>query len=364
MNCPLCNSSRLQRLYEVKEIPAFQNKVYRTIQQAKNVTLANVTLSQCDSCNFVFNSDFDPTIMNYDPDYQNEQSYSPYFKSHLETVLNFIKKRISRKKKIIEIGCGQGAFLQKLSDAGFEAIGFDPTYDGANPNIIKEYFTEKHSELNTELICLRHVLEHIHNPLDFLHNIARAVNYSSMIYIEIPGLDWLLNKRAYWDIYHEHCNYFTIETLGALFKDAEIGYIFGGQYIYLMANLKDLKDQAAYNNSKPSTLSIRFSELNKKLVSHQSFIQSNNALIVWGAGAKGSTFVNLMDPENRHIDSIVDLNPKKQNRYIAKSAHSILSNDDLPAKQDQKIIVMNDNYIDEIRKTISHDVTLYSLGDL
>jgi len=373
MSCPLCQSNNFELVYDVKEIPVFQNKVYATLQKARAAVTANVSLSQCNHCSFVFNSDFNPEIMNYDNDYQNDQSCSPSFKRHLENVLHLIEKKELRNKTIIEIGCGKGFFLEKLTEAGFNVTGFDPAYEGSNPHIIKEYFTEKHSGLHADLILFRHVLEHIHNPLAFLHDIARAVNHSSMIYIEVPGLKWILDNQAYWDIFYEHCNYFTIETLSSLFNKSETGYLFGEQYIYIMADLKDLKDQVpdrtsnplnSQSPSNPSRLSDMFSELNKKLISHQRFIQDNIHLTVWGAGAKGSTFVNLTDPQKKHIDFIVDLNPKKQNQYIARSAHPIISFNDLPAPKDKKIIVMNDNYRDEINQLIHHDTKLYSLRDL
>lgn len=79
-------------------------------------------------------------------------------------------------KKIIEIGCGKGYFLEMLRKNGFDVTGFDPAYEGDNPYIVKDYYSDQYSHLNADLIILRHTLEHIDDPLKFLHSIATAVN--------------------------------------------------------------------------------------------------------------------------------------------------------------------------------------------
>jgi C-methyltransferase-like protein len=85
---------------------------------------------------------------------------------------------------------------------------------------------------------------------------------------------------------------------------------------------------------------------------------------VWGAGAKGATFVNLTDPNKEYISCLVDINPKKQGRYIAKTGHSIISPAQLSDFEGERhILVMNDNYYQEIQKEIKgKHFKLYSLG--
>ena len=52
-----------------------------------------------------------------------------------------------------------------------------------------------------------------------------------------------------------------------------------------------------------------------KLIGYQNFIGSNICAI-WGAGAKGFTFLNILDKNASLIKYVVDINPKKQNKYI------------------------------------------------
>jgi SAM-dependent methyltransferase len=363
MKCPLCNKSDFSLIYNVKNIPLFQNKTYMTMASARNAQTADVKLIFCHHCGFIFNANFDANTMDYDDQYQNEQSHSFYFQNYLDEIIDLFLARNFRKKKIVEIGCGKGYFLEKLRKNGFNVTGFDPAYEGDSPYIIKDYFSDKYSDVNSDLIVLRHTLEHIQNPLRFLHSIGSAVGYRGMMYIEVPDFRWILKKKAFWDIYYEHCNYFSLESLGSIFQKSERGSLFSNQYMYLLSDLSGLREQA-----KPNTTSHSFNlsspQLKRQLNFYQGFVKDHPGMLVWGAGAKGSTFVNLTDVNKEYISCLVDINPKKQGRYIAKTGHKIIS----PAQLadfggERDILVMNDNYYQEIQELIKgKHFNLYRFG--
>src|SRR2546425_10047244 len=75
---------------------------------------------------------------------------------------------------------------------------------------------------------------------------------------------------------------------------------------------------------------------------------SPRRVAVWGAGAKGVTFVNLVDPDCRQIHCLVDVNPNKQQKYVPGTGHPIIA----PAMIDdagiEAVIVLNPNYVQEI----------------
>ena len=304
-------------------VPVFQNKVYATVSEAHKIMTGNVELVICSNCGFVFNADFDRKVMGYDAQYQNEQAHSHYFQEYLRELIELFAEKRFHEMKIIEIGCGKGYFLEMLRENGFDVIGFDPAYEGNSPHIVKDYYSDQYSQLNADLIVLRHTLEHIDDPLKFLHNIARAVNYNAKMFIEVPSFEWILEKRAFWDIFYEHCNYFTFESLGSLFRESEQGLLFNNQYMYLLSDLRNLLEQAT--PAKGTFHDFKVSEMADSLQFYREFVQSHTEMFVWGAGAKGATFVSLTDPNRNYISSLVDINPEKQGRYIAKTGHSIIS---------------------------------------
>lgn len=357
MKCKLCQGNNLSTIYTVPNVPVFQNKVYATVSEAQSIMTGNVELVMCSNCGFIFNADFDKRIMNYDAQYQNEQAHSSYFQGYLQEIIELLVG----KKKIIEIGCGKGYFLEMLRKNGFDIIGFDPAYEGDSPYIVKDYYSDQYSHLNADLIILRHVLEHIEDPLKFLHGIAHAVRYDAKIFVEVPSFEWIVEKRAFWDIFYEHCNYFTLESLASLFCKSEQGLLFNNQYVYLLSDLSNLREQAVPLNENLSN--FKTSEIVDQLRFYREFVQSHPGMLVWGAGAKGVTFANLADPNRDYISCLVDINPKKQGRYIAKTGHWIISPAQL-ANFEGGILVMNENYYDEIREKYLKEMhfNLYVLG--
>ena len=168
-----------RKLYEVEDLPVFQQFMYDNKESALNCPKGNLLLVEDLSTGLIYNQLFNPELMNYDKNYQNEQGFSTVFNNHLESVSKIIEQKIG-KYSIIEIGCGKGLFLELLEKMEFEITGFDPAYEGSNINIIKAPFEQK-SHLEAEGIILRHVLEHIKNPYEFLDNISLANNEKGKI---------------------------------------------------------------------------------------------------------------------------------------------------------------------------------------
>ena len=70
-----------------------------------------------------------------------------------------------------------------------------------------------------------------------------------------------------------------------------------------------------------------------------------------------------MDPHQKFIACVIDINPKKQHRYIAKTAHKIVSPELLNKRGRGSILVMNENYYEEIKKYVKTlNFNLYVLG--
>jgi hypothetical protein len=73
---------------------------------------------------------------------------------------------------------------------------------------------------------------------------------------------------------------------------------------------------------------------------------------VWGAGAKGATFCNLVDPECRLIACVIDVNPAKHGKFVAGTGHRILAPEQLDAEGVAAALVLNPNYVREISERL------------
>jgi hypothetical protein len=186
-----------------------------------------------------------------------------------------------------------------------------------------------------------------------------ANNYKGYLYVEVPTFDWIVEKRAFWDIFYEHCNYFTEQSLGLMFNNAVTGNLFGGQYIYLWADLSKLKSSVSSDVRFTRRDSLIFQD---RLKYYQDFLKKHDGLAIWGAGAKGSTFLNLLDKGKNYIKYVVDINPAKQDKYVAGTGHPIFSPAILDSIPVQNILVMNENYLDEIEQTIgARKINIFNL---
>lgn len=336
-------------LIKMDSLPIFTNKTYSTYEDAISCKTGSVNLVQSLISGFIYNLDFEPDQMNYDNTYNNEQGFSNAFLKHLDLVSKIIFKEVSTSSKIIEIGCGKGLFLNKLKKDGFQIKGYDPTYEGDDVNIIKDYFSEKYNT-DADFLILRHTLEHIKDPFTFLHLIAKANNYLGKIYIEVPTFDWISDRTAFWDITYEHCNYFTETTLSSMFNESKTGRLFGYQYIYLIADLSSLKQEIQVQEIQEFDMK----KFKDKINQYQIKIDKLISIAIWGGAAKGLLFLNQIDPYAKKIEYVIDINPAKHNRFIAKSGHKILLPIILNSHPVINIFVANENYYDEIKESLNH----------
>ncbi|WP_285905652.1 class I SAM-dependent methyltransferase [Pseudodesulfovibrio pelocollis] len=282
--------------------------------------------------------------MEYDESYQNEQAHSPAFQLHLQKTLLVVKDIIAPGSRVIEVGCGKGVFLSMLRDAGFGVTGYDPAHEAGDPDVIQRYFLAGLDIVPGQLIVLRHTLEHMPDPVAFLRSIRDANGGGGQILIEVPCFDWTLSKTAFWDISHEHCSYFTARVFEDLFGKVKIEHCFGEQYIWVVADLASLHDDIVPGGGGQAVGNVFHHEIGRL----RSYVRERSGCLVWGAGAKGVAFANLIDPENEAIRGIIDINPKKQGKFIAKTGHEIHPPSALRGLGGGDIIIMNEIYTEEI----------------
>jgi hypothetical protein len=333
-------------LYTVRDLPVFQNRMFETEAAAKSCVRGDVVLVQDARSGLVFNQAFRPELMQYDSAYQNEQAVSGVFQRHLQDVSRIIDAHL-HGAKLIEVGCGKGYFLELLQSQGFDITGLDPTYEGANPGVVKEYFTAA-TGLRAEGIVLRHVLEHVTDPVQFLANIREANGGAGKIYIEVPCFDWICARRAWFDIFYEHVNYFRLEDFQRMFGTVyESGRTFGEQYLYIVADLATLR--APVYDAAPMNFPQDFLATVER---HAQRLRDRvKGAAVWGGASKGVLFALFMQRAGVTVDLIVDINPAKHGKYLPATGLPVSA----PERAVQAlapgsdVFVMNGNYLQEIR---------------
>lgn len=343
-------SDRHQDLYRQDDLPLFQNRMYDNAAEARACPRGSIRLVEDLDTGLVYNAAFDAARMDYDAAYQNEQGVSPQFQQHLVAAADLIEATMG-VEDLVEVGCGKGLFLELLLARGAGITGFDPTYEGTNPFVRREYFSEALGVHGKGLI-LRHVLEHIQDPVDFLHRLAKVNRGQGLIYIEVPCFDWICDNRAWFDIFHEHVNYFRLGDFKRIFgRLVHADRAFGGQYLRIVGDLSTLR-QPRRDPSDPVVFPHDFMD---RLTTESA--ADTGISVIWGGASKGVIFALLRERAGNPVARVIDINPAKQNKYLAATGLRVLSPaeglDGLP--KGSVIHVMNTNYLAEIRAMVGPD---------
>ena len=378
-SCPVCNQERSQLpLLVIEGVPVFCNVLLPDIKSAANVPRGDIHLFYCEYCGHFYNGVFDPSKIDYNPSYENSLHFSENFQAYAEALAaRLIETYDMKGKTVLEIGCGKGDFLRLMCKQGVgRSIGFDPSYeemrvtesDGNHLSVVRDYYSEKYSDIDADMVVCRHVLEHIESPNDFLNTIRKTVGErpDTLLFFEVPNVMYTLEDLGIWDLIYEHCGYFTSSSLIHLFNAAgffpvSVNPDFGGQYLCIEAypvkkpkialeiHHEDHLQVSKYAKNFSSQYCNKVEKWQRKLERMKNY---GKKTVVWGGGSKGVTFLNVMS-HHAEIDYIVDINPHKQGLYIPGTGQRVLSPDHLIDYQPDVVIAMNPLYIDEIRKSLA-----------
>ncbi len=351
--------NRYREIYLVTQLPVFQNRMFHTEEAAKNCGKGDVVVVQDLETGLIFNLAFRPEVMKYDDDYQNEQAVSAVFRHHLQSVSAVILKHFWQSS-LIEIGCGKGYFLERLQAMGFKITGLDPSYQGQNPSVIKEYFSPEIG-LRADGIILRHVLEHIRDPVEFLSRVRDVNGGGGKIYIEVPCFDWICDHRTWFDIFYEHVNYFRLSDFYRMFSTVyAAGRTFNGQYLWVVADLATVRvpecseaDRIDFPEGFRDSVDRYAAELGTQNRSEQ---EKGGNIAIWGGASKGVLFALYMERAGAKVDMVIDINPAKQGKFLAATGIRVWSPEEAMSRltSGANVFVMNSNYLNEIRELTAH----------
>ncbi|MDR3057784.1 MAG: class I SAM-dependent methyltransferase, partial [Prevotella sp.] len=254
-------------------------------------------------------------------------------------------------------------YLNKLAQylTSGKAYGFDRAYRN-NDNILSEnvtfindYYSDKYGYLKPNVIICRHVLGYIQDTIKFLKQFIEIIQEDGILFLEVPDVDWALRNNAIFDFYYEYLFYYTHSSLKKILELAGYEVVvsenqFNGQYLCVVAKI--LKDKNLNEIKEKCSKFAKNRDILIKRINHRlSSLAENGAVFLWGAGGKGVAFVNMFDPDKRLIQYLVDINSVKKNTFVAKTGHEIISPEEfkMKIKEEGTIIVLNDNYIEEIK---------------
>ena len=328
-------------------------------------------LSLCHCCQFLFNSAFDANYIDYGEDYESTQSCSATFRQfHVTLASDLISRHHLKRKHIVEVGCGQGEFLNILCELGENfGLGFDPAYrrqnnekdSGNRVQFVAELFSERHADLgqNCDVLCCKMTLEHIPNVKQFLNVIHETtLKPQPLIVFQVPNAQLILRQNAFWDIYYEHCSYFTPYSLERLFRSCgfdvlELNPIFNDQYLWLEARpVPTVSPMASNDQTQNSETPLK--SCPEVMAKWRQWINmaERKKIVLWGGGSKAVAFCTNLGIGDR-IRYVVDINPRKHDTFLPGGGQSVGAPEFLKEYRPDHVILMNPNYRDEVEQMLT-----------
>lgn len=262
------------------------------------------------------------------------KEYSNWFAGYV------LENMQERTRNVLDIGCNDGTQLDSFKDLGIHTFGIDPAENiyptsSAKHNVICDFFGPEivdkvHQEFDA--IIAQNVMAHNPNPLEFLLTCKELMSDHTMLYVQTSQADMILNDE-FDTIYHEHINFFNVNSMNELAKRAGVYLIdmiktpiHGNSYIfvfskvltkpfniqnkisiesklYSLATYKEWEDTIKQNMAELAIIIGKYRKAGYKIVGH-------------GAAAKGNTMLNYSKIK---LDLILDDNPIKQKLYTPGS---------------------------------------------
>ncbi len=238
--------------------------------------------------------------------------------------------------------------------------------DGCGVTVFRKNFSADVFAQGVDLVCCRHVLEHIDTPISFLHEIhSLAHRRKAVVYCEVPSASFTLRFGGIWDILYEHFSYFSPVSLSRLFASSGFRVLrtsttFGEQYLQLEARPGDSVPAAAQSLSALQELAEEVEQFRRVYESSLLLWRSKLAerlergdeVVIWGAGTKGTMFLNTL-AEAENIRYAVDINPRKTGTFLPGTGQEIVSPESLRRIRPRAVVVLNPLYVDEISRSLA-----------
>ena len=375
--CAACGGSDLAVFYNQSNIPMNSMLLLDDARAAREFPRGALELARCATCGFITNVAYDIGSSEYSQRYEASQAYSPVFNAFADGLAQrWVDTHNIHNKTVLEIGCDKGDFLALMCEKGNNrGIGIDPAADpqrqtGSSAHdrmtFIADFYSEKYAHLDADVVICRHTLEHIASVREFMTTVRAALGdrTDTLVLFELPDVRRVLEDFAFWDLYYEHCSYFTLGSLARLFRATGFEVVnletdFGGQYLLVEARPASTTPASGAPLAVEDDLAAMteivtaFRDgIGGRLGGWRSEIGDLRAegrrAVIWGGGSKGVAYLTSLGLQD-DIDYAVDINPFKQGRFLAGCGQEVVAPEFLREYGPDVVIAMNPIYSEEIQ---------------
>jgi hypothetical protein len=211
-------------------------------------------------------------------------------------------------------------------------------------------------------------LEHVHDVHDFIRRLRATVDRpETVVFFMIPEITRILNLGAFWDVYYEHCSYFSPGSLARAFRRAsfdpiEVWTDYADQYVLIAARPGHGERPLLANEEPADALLPKVESFPGRVAKDRErwlgLLRESQAAgkraVLWGGGSKGVAFLTTVGVTDELLSYVVDVNPRRSGTYIAGTGHQIVAPAFLKEYRPDVIVVMSPIYIPEIKAQLEN----------
>jgi len=212
--CPLCGAHSWEHLFDSRSFP----------------------IARCNGCQLVRTLDaHDDGVTTY-PHF--DQRETALVKAMRFAVTQLLRERaaivsgVRSRGRILDVGCGSGAFARMMSTRGFDAVGVEPFSLGrpvkeAHLELIRATFDDVKQELGRfDVVTMWHVLEHIPDPKTLLRGVLDVLEPDGVMVISVPNFSSWQSRFFKGGWFHldppRHITHFDRSTFHALLEGLDL----------------------------------------------------------------------------------------------------------------------------------------------
>ena len=327
------------------------------------VPRAPLILCRCEDCGLVQLGHSYQQESLYGETYGYESHLNPSMVSHLQAKAKMLERKYlsgNTNPIVVDIASNDGTLLAGYSNPDARLVGIDPLIhfvtDHYPHNAIKlqEFFSARGYFSSTtekaDLVTSLSVLYDLDDPRKFAQDVADILKDDGVWHFEQSYLPTMVDTLSYDTICHEHLLYLTltdIENLLAgsdmIIVDASLNSINGGS-ITVTAQKKSRKKKspfvdylldkevkAGYRTSEPikkfSQNALQHKADLKSLI--QKYIDSGFDVYALGASTKGNVLLQWLEIDQKMIQSVGDINPRKFGKQTPGTCIPIIAEDEI-----------------------------------
>ena len=188
-------------------------------------------LVKCSNCQFVFckRKPESEELLNHYQHYPRANTISPITIKRYDQLLDTFEK-FRKNNKIIDVGCGDGYFLEVARMRNWDVYGTEFTHEAVRICELKgiqmclgSLHPENYEKDFFDIITSFEVIEHINEPRREVEAFDRILRRGGIVYVTTPNFNSISRNLmgSHWNIieYPEHLSYYTPRTLKKLFLD-------------------------------------------------------------------------------------------------------------------------------------------------